>query len=576
MTGTIDGIALICDMQGMVRDVVRDDFGIVFPRPRAEETHFSELIDEDNRAKALQFLDDIRARGACFLCELPMRCKQGVEVLYFGGSLFRDEIALMASNSPDDIQEFYHEFLSLTREQARLLLSTLHNGPRLRQADQGTKRLYEELSRVNNELVNAQRELHKKNVALANLVKQRDMFLGMAAHDLRNPLGIILTYSDCLLSEMRPALGAEHAEMLGSIGVMSNFMLDLVEQLLDISKIESGRLTLHKSPTDIIRLFERTVTLNRVLARSKGMTLLFEAETPLPLLMTDQVKIVQVLNNLLGNAIKYAPAESTVRIRLRIDGEQVQFSVHNEGPGIPQDKQEAIFQPFSRLGADDAAPADSAGKGLGRGAGLGLVIVRKIVEGHGGQIRVESAPGQGVTFVVRLPFEPAPVPQPSPTILAPPAPAQEANRSAGPRSVRILLAEDDPMLAQMMQRLLEKRGHTVVRVENGLEGLAVLSGTRFDLALLDIQMPGLDGLELAERIRDEDSAVLDHRLPLLGLTGMTGEEERNKALQAGMNGYLTKPVSSQELFAAIAGLVDHSDRTSDSWEQSSTREEERS
>ncbi len=256
-------------------------------------------------------------------------------------------------------------------------------------------RYYDELSQLNNDLANAYRDLAKKSAELSRLNAQKNQFLGMAAHDLRNPLEVILTYSEFLLAEAAPQLDRDQAAFIATIRSSSEFMLHLVEDLLDLAKIESGRLELDLARADLAELAERNVAMNRVLAAKKGTGIELGIDgRPFPMLI-DSPKVEQVLNNLIGNAVKFSPPGAAVEVRLcRQDG-RVTIAVADHGPGVPPDELGKLFRPFERTRVRSTAGEKSTG--------LGLAIVKRIVEGHGGEIRVENGPERGATFVVALP-----------------------------------------------------------------------------------------------------------------------------------------------------------------------------
>jgi signal transduction histidine kinase len=256
--------------------------------------------------------------------------------------------------------------------------------------------LRKNLLSANNELSNLGRELQKKNAELVKLNDLKNQFLGMAAHDLRNPIGVILTYSDFLLEETAEALSKEHREFLTTIRRSSDFMLSMLNDLLDITKIESGRLDLDLEPADLVTLIEHNVTLNRVLAVKKSIHIRFQHDEDLPPTPLDRGKIDQVLNNLISNAVKFSATGTTVVVRaVRSDG-QVTVSVKDEGPGIPEAERQKLFQPFSRTSVQSTGGEKSTG--------LGLAIVKKIILGHRGLIWVESGIGTGSTFYFTLPL----------------------------------------------------------------------------------------------------------------------------------------------------------------------------
>jgi signal transduction histidine kinase len=257
--------------------------------------------------------------------------------------------------------------------------------------------MYDELSRLNNELANLQRELAKKNAELEHLSALKDQFLGMAAHDLRTPLSIILGYSSFLEEDLSGDLAEEQAEFLSVIRSSSRFMLHLVNSLLDVATIESGKLELELQPTDLAALVARTVSLNATLAEGKRIRLACECDERLPQMALDGPKMEQVLNNLLSNAIKFSYPDGTVVVRLVRQGDYAVLSVADHGRGIPEEQLDELFQWFARTRVKGTAGE--------KGTGLGLAIAQKIVEGHMGDIWVESTLGQGSRFYVSLPIQ---------------------------------------------------------------------------------------------------------------------------------------------------------------------------
>ena len=257
--------------------------------------------------------------------------------------------------------------------------------------------MVERMTEVNNELTNLQRELARKNAELERLHEEKNHFLGMAAHDLRNPLGIIQAYAEFLLQDDDLELEGRQARFLEYIHDSSRFMLQLVNDLLDVSKIEAGAIDLTPETTDLAELVDRIVRLNRLLASEKEIEV--ELETPDSLeAVVDPGKIEQVLTNLLTNAVKYSETGTTVRVELRAEGDGVVLAVADEGQGIPPDELEELFEPFASTSVQATAGEASTG--------LGLAITQRIVQAHGGRIEVESEVGEGSTFTVRLPVRP--------------------------------------------------------------------------------------------------------------------------------------------------------------------------
>ncbi len=267
-----------------------------------------------------------------------------------------------------------------------LLLSTFENAVQ--------KNL--ELQQANQQLLAMQQELKQKNQAMEKLNAQKDYFLGMAAHDLRNPLGYINTVSELLHEDLAYMLNEEQNELLEMIHSSSEFMLRLVNELLDVAKIESGKLNLQLEPVALASLLERNLNLNRSLAAKKEINLLFQCDDSPPELMLDPQKIEQVLDNLVGNAVKFSYPHSTITVRLSRQGDTVIISVRDQGQGIPANELPDLFEPFKKLSVKSTTGEKSTG--------LGLAIVEKIILSHGGRINVESEVGKGTRFDVLLPM----------------------------------------------------------------------------------------------------------------------------------------------------------------------------
>jgi len=260
---------------------------------------------------------------------------------------------------------------------------------------QGTIRDITERKKAEEALANYAVELAEKNAELERLNEQKNQFLGIAAHELRNPLHFILTYSEFLLEEASDVLSEEQIKFLSIIRSSSEFMVRLVNDLLDVARINAGKLQLNTEPTDLVALVRRNVSLNKTLAAKRDVHLRLHEE-PLPTMAVDPVKVEQVLNNLMTNAVKYSPPGGIVDVTLERDGDHVTLAVHDRGPGIPDDELDKVFQPFETTSIESLTGE--------KGTGLGLAIAKKIAQGHGGDIWVESMMGQGTTFYLSLPI----------------------------------------------------------------------------------------------------------------------------------------------------------------------------
>jgi signal transduction histidine kinase len=260
----------------------------------------------------------------------------------------------------------------------------------------GLEKLQWQVLKLNGELSNMSRQLHQANAELTRLNALKDRFLGMAAHDLRKPLGAIMAYVDFLRNEAAAALTAEHAGFLATIAQAATRMRGMIDSFLDISVIQSGELRLERAPVTAACIVAGIRPILDVAARTKEVKLTVDLGGSVLMLDVDAGKIEQVLINLVGNAIEHSSPGATVSISVRASGSNAVFAVCDEAGGIPADRLEHLFEPFESAGTHKS--------GGERSIGLGLAIAHKIVEAHGGRIRVDSQWGRGSTFTVELPI----------------------------------------------------------------------------------------------------------------------------------------------------------------------------
>lgn len=408
------GLAVRCDLDGIVIELLRDDYLALGDRPVVGRP-FSILVDRASLGKALDMLIALRTQGTAFGWELDVPTADRVVTLQFAGVVDEAHLWIVGAESDGGILELYQALMGIHNEQANALRSALKDkaaletrargnalepGRALADSLNGTLSAYDELSQLNNELANLQRQLAKKNAELERLNALKDQFLGMAAHDLRTPLSVVLGYSSFLQEDLGATLRPEHAEFLAIIRSSSRFMLHLVNSLLDVATIEAGKLELDRQPADPAALVARNVALNATLAEAKQIGLVCHCDERLPTMLVDGPRIEQVLNNLLSNAIKFSYPQTTVEVRLERQGHHVVLSVTDHGPGIAEDQLDELFRWFARTRVKGTAGET--------GTGLGLAISQKIVEAHQGDIWVESTPGHGSTFYVSLPVQEAP------------------------------------------------------------------------------------------------------------------------------------------------------------------------
>lgn len=398
----ISGFAIRCDSNGEILEVIRN-------HSNASETFaagdsFFDLVDNDSRLKAESFFKVLNEQKAAFGWELNVPKANGrVESMHFAGAVtengeisFEDTFLIVAAQSRQAVSSFYSHLTRLNNEQANSLRAALKDlSLQMREQTERDNHFYNELSRLNNQLTTTQRELSKKNAELARLNEQKNQFLGIASHDLRNPLEVILQYSEFLLEDTKDLLETEQISYILKISESSAFMLNLVNDFLDYSKIEAGRLEINKSRFDLVNLVKKTVEQHQVIANKKCIKIILNSTGDSLEITADESKIEQVLNNLLGNAIKFSPLENKVEIDVEKNNETAIISVRDFGAGIANGETDMLFEPFVK-GANKATGGE-------KGTGLGLTITKKIVESHGGSITLETRNGIGTTFYVSLP-----------------------------------------------------------------------------------------------------------------------------------------------------------------------------
>ncbi len=250
---------------------------------------------------------------------------------------------------------------------------------------------------LNNDLSNLTRQLQKKNVQLDQLNQQKNQFLGIAAHDLRSPIASILMFSELVMDSNDYEFSDELREILEMIRSSSHFMLRLLDELLNVVKIESGKLQLNYETICMEKLLQNSININRTLASKKSITIQINVPQSLTKISADSIKIEQVLNNLLSNAIKFSNANTTITVEAFSTGKDILISVKDQGQGIPENEQDKLFTPFSNISVKAVDGEKSTG--------LGLSIVKRIVTGHMGRIWVESQEGKGSSFYFTLPIE---------------------------------------------------------------------------------------------------------------------------------------------------------------------------
>lgn len=397
----IGGLAIFCDLTGKIVNVLKDDIGLEKLNPVGRL--FSTLISPDQRNSSLDFIFEIKAQNVAFDYRFNLNIKDQFFDMYFMGVQLNTNILVIGADNHKEAIEFTNHLQQINNEQSNLIRELYKDKFRTKQMQDDSEHLFDEITKLNNQLINLQRELTRKNVELKRLNELKNQFLGMAVHDMRNPLNVIASYAEFILDEAGDKLTSEHHEFLTKIQTTAGFMFNLIEDLLDVSKIESGKLQLNMQKHDFIEFAFENIVRNNLLAHKKNIIIKIQSELEELEMYFDRQKLEQVFNNLLNNAVKFSFPKSIIEVCINVKDDKLQLKFKDAGKGIAKENYDKVFQPFQKI----------ANKGTDgeKGTGLGLTIVKKIIEGHQGEIWFESevknlpaSKNGGTTFFISLPI----------------------------------------------------------------------------------------------------------------------------------------------------------------------------
>lgn len=384
-----------------------------------------------------------------------------------------------------------------------------------------------------------EKEVERARDAAERMNRAKDEFLANISHELRTPITAILGFSELLQGT---DLSEQQQQYLGTMIASSETLVALVDDLLDLARIEAGKVYLEREEFSLRKLIGEIADSQKPAAKAKNLAFVTRVATEVPdRLMGDPLRLKQILLNLTVNAIKFSEVGEISLCVVSAGGRPstplLRFDVADTGIGIRAEDVAEIFQPFSQL---DPSSTRKFG-----GAGLGLAICRKLLEIMGGEISVDSREGVGSTFHIHLPFE---VPESS-TEAKEHTPSDQVDPSAG-TPLRVLLVEDHEVSRYFFTEVLKRCGHHIDLAANGAEALGMLQRCSYDLVLMDVQMPVMDGLEAIGRIREKEQAEGGH-LPVIALTAHAREEDRINILGKGFDGYVSKPMKVKELLDEV-------------------------
>jgi len=387
-------------------------------------------------------------------------------------------------------------------------------------------------------------QLQAANIELEKAAKLKDEFLANMSHELRTPLNAIIGLSESLEIGTYGKLDTRQEKILHVIRESGQHLLQLINDILDLSKIEAGMLDLQYEIVDVKSLCESSLLMVNETAHKKELQVSIFIAEEVQTIYADKRRLKQMIVNLLSNAVKFTPQFGSVGLEVRPENDHaIRFNIWDTGIGISAEQLENLFKPFVQVDSSLARKYE--------GTGLGLALVRQLAEMHNGSVGVESIPGKGSSFYFIIPKQSVLKSMDAETPLAGELPSEKI--SDEPSSITILLAEDNPTNMMFTSDYLTVKGFNMVTAENGLQAIDQAFAYKPNLILMDIQMPELDGLETIRRLR---AAPEFATVPIIALTALAMPGDRERCFEAGASEYLAKPVSLKKLLGMITDLLE--------------------